>query len=163
MNDARRPTGLTFEEFDPGRSWTSPPRRVTQDDVDRFAALTGDTNPVHVDAAFAARTPFRTRIAHGLLVESLASGLGWQLGVFDGTIVALSEVTMRFVAPVVPGDDLRLELGVVERDAQPGPRRGPVVLRTRVENQRGDLVLDGTWRAVVQRAAAAARTRETRS
>jgi acyl dehydratase len=151
------PRGLVFEEFEPGRSWTSPARTVTTADIDRFADLTGDRNPVHLDAAHASRTPFRGRIAHGLLVESLASGLAWQMGVFDGTIVALAEVSMRFLQPVAPGDELALELTVVEREAEPGPRRGLVVLRTLVSNQRGTVVLDGTWRALVQRAAARAR------
>ncbi len=144
--------GLAFEAFEPGLSWTSAGRLVTQADVDAFAALTGDQNPVHVDAAFAARTPFRTRIAHGLLVQSLASGLAWQLGLFDGTIVALREVAMRFDAPVLPGDTLRLVLGVLERDPVPGARRGWVRFSTRVLNQRDEQVLDGQWLTIVQRA-----------
>lgn len=143
--------GLYFDDFVVGRTWTSAERHVTQDDVDRFAALTGDENPVHIDAAFAARTPFRKRIAHGLLVESLISGLAWQLGIFRGTIVALREVSMRFEAPVSPGDAIRLELEVLERDPAPGPRRGAVRWATRVRNQAGDLVLDGAWSTIVQR------------
>ncbi|MBL8863400.1 MAG: MaoC family dehydratase N-terminal domain-containing protein [Planctomycetes bacterium] len=146
-------SGLTFEAFEPGRAWLSPERLVTQSDIDAFAALTGDTNPVHVDATFAARSLFRMRIAHGLLVESLASGLAWQLGIFERTIVALREVTIRFESPVVPGDSIRLELSVLEREPTPGPRRGTVRLRTCVRNQRGELVLDGEWQALVQRAA----------
>lgn len=136
----------------PGARWDSGERHVTQADVDTFAALTGDRNPVHVDAAFAARTPFRTRIAHGLLIESLVSGLAWELGVFDGTIVALREVSMRFEAPVLPGDTIRLELEVLEREPSPGPRRGWVRFVTRVRNQRAELVLDGQWLTIVQRA-----------
>lgn len=143
--------GLAFDAFAPGARWESGGRHVAQSDVDTFAALTGDRNPVHVDAEFAARTPFRTRIAHGLLIESLVSGLAWELGVFDGTIVALREVSMRFEAPVVPGDTIRLELEVLERDPAPGPRRGWVRFATRVRNQRAELVLDGQWLTIVQR------------
>jgi len=149
--DDTRSSGLHFEDFLVGQTWTTRERLITQDDVDRFAALTGDENPVHIDAAFAARTPFRKRIAHGLLVESLASGLAWQLGIFRDTIVALREVSMRFEAPVVPGDILRLELEVLDRDATPGPRRGGVRLATRVRNQDGQLVLDGAWSTIVLR------------
>ncbi|MCY2961049.1 MAG: MaoC/PaaZ C-terminal domain-containing protein [Planctomycetota bacterium] len=145
--------GLPFEAFEPGANWVSRDRAVAQADVDAFAALTGDHNPIHIDAAYAARTPFRTRIAHGLLVESLISGLAWDLGVFDGTIVALREVSMRFEAPVLPGDVLRLELEVLERDPAPGPRRGWVRFATRARNQRAELVLDGQWLTIVQRAA----------
>jgi 3-hydroxybutyryl-CoA dehydratase len=151
-------TGLHFEEFAVGRSWTSAARLVTQDDIDRFAALTG----VHVDwVVVAARTPFRTRIAHGLLVESLVSGLAWQLGIFRGTIVALREVSMRFEAPVVPGDEIRLELEVLDRDPAPGPRRGAVRLATRVRNSRDELVLDGAWSTILQRQPPSSRLPET--
>jgi len=149
--DAALGPGLYFEDFFVGRTWTSSERLVGQDDIDQFAALTGDANPVHIDAAFAARTPFRKRIAHGLLVESLISGLAWQLGIFRGTIVALREVTMRFDAPVAPGDSIRLELEVLERDESPGPRRGAVRLATRVRNQGGVVVLDGAWSTIVLR------------
>src|SRR5438128_1201764 len=90
-------TGLWFEDFEPGRIFRSNARTVEQGDVEVFATLTGDRNPVHVDAAFAARTPFRGRIAHGLLVESIASGLAWELGIFRETIVALSKVEIEFV------------------------------------------------------------------
>lgn len=148
---APAPRGLYFEVFEPSRSWTSAERLVAQSDVDAFAALTGDHNPVHVDAEHAARSPFRTRIAHGLLIESLVGGLAWQLGIFEGTIVALRDVSMRFEAPVVPGDGIRLELVVLEREPAPGPRRGWIRLATRVRNQRGELVLDGVWVAIVQR------------
>lgn len=148
--------GLTFEAFEPGAIWTSGERVLAQADIDAFAALTGDQNPIHVDAEFAARSPFRQRIAHGLLVESLISGLAWELGIFDGTIVALREVSMRFEAPVVPGDGIRLELEVLERDPAPGPRRGWVRFATRAINQRSELVLDGQWLTIVQRAPARA-------
>ena len=144
--------GLTFEAFEPALVWTSSERLVAQSDVDAFAHLTGDRNPIHIDAEFAARTPFRRRIAHGLLVESLISGLAWELGIFDGTIVALREVSMRFEAPVVPGDSIRLELEVLERDPAPGPRRGWVRFATRARNQRAELVLEGQWLTIVQRA-----------
>ncbi len=148
--------GLTFEAFEPGAVWTSAERSVSQADIDAFALLSGDRNPIHIDAAFAARTPFRTRIAQGLLVESLISGLAWDLGVFEGTIVALREVSMRFEAPVLPGDSVRLELAVLERDPAPGLRRGWVRFATRGRNQRAELVLDGQWLTIVQRAAARA-------
>lgn len=153
-DDAAGPPGRgrTFEAFEPGQTFTSRERVLGQADIDAFAQLTGDRNPVHVDAEFAARTPFRKRIAHGLLVESWISGLAWELGIFDGTIVALREVSMRFEAPVVPGDGLRLELEVLERDPAPGPRRGWVRFATRARNQRDELVLDGQWLTIVQRA-----------
>ncbi len=149
---ASQPRGLPFEALEPGSTWTSGTRTVSQADIDVFAELTWDRNPIHIDPLFAARTPFRTRIAHGLLVESILSGLAWELGIFRGTIVALREVSMRFEAPVVASDTLLVELEVLERDPAPGPRRGWVRWATRARNQRGELVLDGQWLTIVSRA-----------
>jgi acyl dehydratase len=145
------PRGLWFEDFEPGEAFRSLERGCTQDDVEAFARLTGDRNPIHIDAAFAARTPFRGRIAHGLLVEALASGLAWELGIFRETIVALSRIEIEFVAPVRPPAVLRMLLRVIEREADPGPKRGWVSFSTEVETAAGEPVLRGRWFVVVQR------------
>ena len=143
--------GLWFEDLEPGQSFRSDERRCTQEDVDAFARLSGDQNPIHLDEAFAARTPFRGRIAHGLLVEALASGLAWELGIFRETIVALSRIEIEFVAPVRPPVGLRLVLRVLEREPEPGPKRGWVSFSTEVENDAGEPVLRGRWMVVMQR------------
>jgi len=143
--------GLWFEEFEPGQVYRSADRSCTQADVEAFAALTGDRNPIHLDEAFAARTPFRGRIAHGLLVEALASGLAWEMGIFRETIVALSRIEIEFVAPLRPPASLRMLLRVLEREADPGRKRGWVSFSTEVENQDGEAVLKGRWFVVLQR------------
>jgi len=143
--------GLWFEDFEPGQAYRSAERLCTQADVEACAALTGDHNPVHVDEAFAARTPFRGRIAHGLLVESLASGLAWELGIFRDTIVALARIEIEFAAPVKPPQALRLVLRVLEREVEPGRKRGWVAFSTEVEDATGQIVLRGEWHVVVLR------------
>lgn len=143
--------GLSFDDLAPGDRFVSAPRTFTQADVDAFAALSGDENPVHVDAEFARRTAFRGRIAHGLLVQSVASGLAWRTGLFRDTIVALAEMSMRFEAPVRPGDTIRVELSVISKEPDPGPRRGQVRWRTRVYNQADVTVIDGEWLTLVLR------------
>lgn len=148
---ASPPRGLWFEEFEPGHSFRSAERACTQADVDEFARLTGDRNPIHLDAAFAARTPFRGRIAHGLLVEALASGMAWELGIFRETIVALSRIEIEFVAPVRPPVSLRMILRVLEREPEPGPKRGWVSFSTEVQTAAGEAVLHGRWFVVLQR------------
>jgi acyl dehydratase len=150
-------TGKHYDELEVGDTFVSPPRAVLQSEIAAFAELTGDCNPVHVDEDFARGTAFRGRIAHGLLVQSLASGLAWELGVFRGTIVALAEMTMRFEAPVRPGDTIRLELSVLAKDPNPGPRRANVRWRTRVHNQDGVSVIDGEWLTLLHRARPARR------
>ena len=145
------PRGLWFEEFEPGQVYRSAERSCTQADVEAFAALTGDRNPIHLDQAFAARSPFRGRIAHGLLIEALASGLAWEMGIFRQTIVALSRVEIEFVAPLRPPASLRMLLRVLERENEPGRKRGWVAFSTEVESETGEILLRGRWFVVLQR------------
>ena len=65
----------TFDELAVGDAFTSRDRTVTEADVGGFAALTGDWHPQHTDAVWAAESPFGERIAHGMLVVSIAVGL----------------------------------------------------------------------------------------
>lgn len=143
--------GLLFDEFRCGDVHESGARTVTDDDIATFARVSGDFNPLHVDEAFARRTHFRGRIAHGLLVQSISSGLAHDMALFEGTLVALLEMLIRFQAPVRPGDTIRTELRVHEKEPEPGPRRGWVRFRTRVVNQRGEAVIEGEWLTLIQR------------
>jgi acyl dehydratase len=70
------PMHLYFEDVEVGQKWESLGRTITQADLVNFAGLSGDFNPIHIDHDFAATTPFRQPIAHGLLILSIASGLG---------------------------------------------------------------------------------------
>lgn len=80
-------------------------RVVTGSDIETFAELSGDNNPVHLDADFAARSPFKARIAHGMLTASFISTiLGTKLPGYG--CIYLSQ-TLRFKAPVKIGDTVR--------------------------------------------------------
>ena len=149
------PRGEWFEDWTLGRVVVSPARTVTETDVVSFAGLSGDYNPLHVDEEHARRTPFRARVAHGLLVESIASGLAHSTGVFDGTISALAEITIRFVRPTFLGDTVRLKLEVTDLETNPRPKRGRVTFSTVVTKQTGETVLEGTWTVVFLRRPAA--------
>ncbi|KQV06085.1 MaoC family dehydratase [Leifsonia sp. Root112D2] len=96
---------LQGAQFGPS-SW----REISQDDVDLFARVTGDGNPIHVDADFAAATPFGTRIAHGLLTLSLVVPL--MAEVFEVTEVGMGINyglnKVRFPAPVPVGSRIRV-------------------------------------------------------
>jgi len=98
-------SGLAGATFGPS-SW----REVTQDEVDLFAKVTGDHNPIHLDAEFAAATPFGTRIAHGLLTLSLVVPLMNEVfevtGAGMGINYGLNKV--RFPAPVPVGSRIRV-------------------------------------------------------
>jgi acyl dehydratase len=126
-----------FEALEVGQAFTTRGRTVTEADVVAFAALTGDWHPQHADAQWAAQSPFGERIAHGLLVVSLAAGLV----PFDpGRVVALRRVAdATFKRPVRFGDTLHVE-GRVAELAPGGGDAGLVTLAWSVVNQDGRAV-----------------------
>lgn len=103
---------------------------IDQARIRRYAELTSDANPLHLDAAFAATTRLGGIVAHG----TLSSNLAWQM--FDAAGVAVVEVQMRFLAPVRPGD-------VVTAEAEPLAEGG---YRVRIRNQHGAEVVAGEAR-----------------
>src|SRR5262249_2349876 len=98
---------LYFEDLEVGRDWESMGRTVTEADIVNFAGLSGDFNPIHVDHSFAAETPFRKPIAHGMLVFSIASGLGVHSPPVR-TLAFLGVKEWHFRGPVFPGDTVRI-------------------------------------------------------
>jgi len=85
-------------------------KTIHDEDVRRFAAASGDTNPLHLDEDFAAETRFEGRIAHGVLVSGLISAA---LARLPGDVVYLSQ-DLEFLAPVEIGDRVTAECTVVE-------------------------------------------------
>ncbi len=147
----RHLTGLWFEDLHPGFSIHSPRRTITEADIVAFAGLSGDFNPLHVDETAARRTIFRGRIAHGLLVQSVASGLVNQTGAFHGTLTALTEMRIRYLSPVRAGDTISVILTVKSVDPQPSVKRGRVEFDARVTNQHGESVIEGGWTIISKR------------
>ena len=89
MPELRPVAGLYFEEFSVGDSITSQGRTVTEADIVNFAMLSGDWNPLHTDAEIAKSTVFGERIAHGMLVLSMATGLADRMGFINGTAILI--------------------------------------------------------------------------
>ena len=105
----------TIEEIQPGQS-ASWKRTVTDDDIRRFAALSGDDNPVHLDEAFAATTRFKGRIAHGMLAASFISTVvGTRLPGYGCIYISQN---LRFRAPVRIGDTVETTATVAEVDRE---------------------------------------------
>jgi len=106
-------------------------------EIEKFAQLTGDRNPLHMDAAFAARTRFKRRIAHGILSASLASTcIGMHL---PGPGAIYLDQTLRFVKPVYVGDTIILTATVSHiREDKP-----VLTLTTIWTNQLGEKVIEG--------------------
>ncbi|MDR1741684.1 MAG: MaoC family dehydratase [Synergistaceae bacterium] len=113
-------------------------RTVTQDDVRRFAEVTGDFNPVHVDADFAAKTRFGRVIAHGSLGAGFISAvMGTKL---PGPGAVYMEQTLRFVAPVFIGDTITAAAEITELI----PAKYRVRLSTTCRKEDGSPVIEGT-------------------
>src|SRR5215212_1002169 len=87
-------------------------KTIDDSDIQAFADVTGDHNPVHVDDAFAARTRFGRRIAHGMLSASLISAVLANKLPGEGSVY-LGQ-TLQFVAPVFPGDEITARVTVKE-------------------------------------------------
>ncbi len=142
---SHKPRGLTFDEFEIGAVFVSQGRTVTEADVVNFAGVSGDFNPLHTDAEFGKRTPAGGRIAHGVLALAVATGQANQLGLFEGTTLAVMQQTVKYTHPVRMGDTLHLELSVAEKKASSKPERGVVIFDTAVLNQQGQAVIEGQW------------------
>jgi 3-hydroxybutyryl-CoA dehydratase len=127
---------MRFEELVPGlrAEFT---KTVTEADVVAFAGLSGDFNPVHVDAVAAAQSRFGERIAHGMLSASFISTVIAMKLPGPGTIY-LGQ-TLRFARPVKLGDTVTARAEV--REIVAAKRR--VVLATTCTNQHGEVVVDG--------------------
>ena len=137
--------GLHFQDFEPERAFHSASRTITEADVVAFAGLSGDFNPLHTDETFAAQTPMKTRIAHGMLSMAVATGLANQMGIFEGTTIALMQQTIRYTGMVRFGDTIRIVMTVKDRKESRNPSRGVVTFDVQVVNQDDKSVVDSEW------------------
>lgn len=142
--------GLYFEEFQVGQSWVSPGRTVTESDIVTFAGLSGDYNQIHVDAEYAKNSPAGQRVAHGILVLSIMSGLALRSGVLEGTVLYFREINeWKFVKPTMIGDTIHVEMEVTESKALPRLGGGLIVIAMKGVNQSGETTMKGTWTVLV--------------
>jgi len=143
---------LYFEDVEVGFQFETPSRTVTEADLVAFAGVSGDFNPLHTDAVFAAGTIYGERIAHGALVVSLATGLRQRAGLFDGTLMGLLEIrSWRFAVPVRIGDTIRVANEIIELRETSKPDRGIMVQRVEVLNQHDTVVQAGELVMMLQR------------
>ncbi len=137
--------GLHFEDFEVGRQFDSASRTITEADVVNFAGVSGDYNPLHTDETFAQKSPVGTRIAHGMLTMAVATGLANQMGIFEGTTVALMQQTIRYKGMVRFGDTIRLVMTVKDRKESKTPSRGVVTYDVAILNQRDEPLVESEW------------------
>ncbi len=143
---------LYFEDVDVGHRLVTGGRTVTEADLVNFAGVSGDFNPLHLDAEFAKDSIFGQRVAHGVLVLAVATGLRQGLGAFAGTLMGLLEIrSWRFLAPVFVGDTVSVETEITELRPTSKPDRGVVTQRITVRNQDGVNVQEGEFVALLKR------------
>jgi len=126
----------TFDDLEMGQT-ASITRTVTDHDIRLFAAVSGDTNPVHLDAEFAAGTMFKERIAHGMFTAGLISNVIAMELPGPGTIYLGQD--MRFERPVKIGDTVTVTVEVIEKI----DGKNFVKLSSIATNQDGKTVVSG--------------------
>ena len=130
------PEGKSIHELKIGDS-AQISKTITEADIELFARATGDFNPVHLDQAYAEKTMFKGRIAHGLLSVGLLSTVLGNILPGHGTIYLSQEV--KFLAPVRIGDTITARVEVIELISE----KNRAKFRTTCMNQDGKLVVDG--------------------
>ena len=112
-------------------------KTITEGDVVNYAGISGDFNPVHIDAEYARESLFKERVAHGMLVSGLISAvLGTQL---PGANAIYLGQDLKFKAPVKIGDTATATVTVIEKRDD----KRLITLKTTVTNQNGEVVIDG--------------------
>jgi 3-hydroxybutyryl-CoA dehydratase len=139
------PKGLYFEEFEIGNSSESVGRTITETDIVNFASLSGDWNRIHTDAEYSKDQMFGQRIAHGLLVLSIASGLAVRMGFMEETVQAFMGLDWQFRRPVMIDDTVRLRTTIQDKKEMKRLGGGAVTFKMEVLNQKDEVCQRGTW------------------
>jgi len=131
-----------------GFMFESAGRTITETDIVNFACLSGDFNQLHVNDEYASATRFGQRIAHGLLVLSVLSGLTTQTLEYrqlEPAILALINLDCRFPKPTFIGDTIFGRITVVDRVRNIKPGRDQINFRREAVNQRGEVVVQADF------------------
>ena len=134
--NAENHQGLTIKELTVGQSYEKS-FTITAELIERFAGVTGDHNPIHLDDEYAGKSIFKQRVAQGMLQAGLLSGaLGCH---FPGVGTIYLSQTLKFIKPVFINDQITLRLMVSEIISE----KNRVRLETRFANQNGETVITG--------------------
>ena len=144
--------GNYFEDFTPGQTFKHwPGRTVTEFDNTWFTLMTMNTNPIHFDAAYAAKSQHGRCLVNGLLVIATVTGMSVK-DISENAIAALEYESIRHTAPTFAGDTLYAETTVLEvTPSSSKTDRGIVYVETHGLNQHGEKVLTLRRRVLVPR------------
>jgi len=130
-----------LDDYAVGERFISSARTITEADIVNFAGITGDWHPMHTDVEYAAKTPYRERIAHGMLTLSIGLALPFRLGPHSSflpkSFIAFYGMdNVRFTAPTKIGDTIHCEAEVTEITDK-GKGHGVLTTQNQIKNQRG--------------------------
>ena len=119
----------------PGRRLPAVSKTLTQEQIDRYAVVSGDGNPLHTDPRFAASTRFGSTVAHGMLVLAYLSEMLTRA--FGEAWLRSGRLKVRFRAPARPGDTVTASGTVVQSGD------GRVRCEVQCANVRGEVLISG--------------------
>jgi len=132
---------LYFEDYKEGEVFVSPGRTITETDIVMFSAFTGDWHELHTNVEYAAKTPFKERIAHGFLGLVVGSALMFRLGPYvmlPKSFIAFYGIeSVRFTAPIKIGDTIHCVVKIKNLTAK-DDKRGIIEHENVIKNQRGE-------------------------
>ena len=137
-----------FDDVEVGEKITSRGRTITESDIVEFAKFSGDWFSLHTDVEYAKGSMFGARIAHGLLVLSVASGLIPPKAPY--TIAFYGMDRIRFINPSRIGDTIHVEIEVIEKEER-NDQSGVVTYRQTIKNQRDEDVAAGIMKVLLTR------------
>jgi acyl dehydratase len=139
-----RPRQIFADDLRVGQTFAGEKRLVGDQQFVEFARMTGDAHPIHYDDAYASKTRFGKRLAHGLLVMSMtalgATSMSQQI---EDSMVAFVEQGAKFLKPVFVGDMLQSHFEVSAIERKPGRDKALVRFNVKLSNDRGETVLEG--------------------
>jgi len=144
---------LFFEDFAIGQTFVTGERELGNNDISKFAELTGDFNKLHFDRDFSTSIGFKDVIVHGMLTLSIMLGLWYSLELTNGTILAFAGLNgVSFKIPVYVGDKLHLAADVSsKRELRSRENAGLVNIKLKGINQKDEAVLEAEIALIIKR------------
>ncbi|WP_050463318.1 MaoC/PaaZ C-terminal domain-containing protein [Herbaspirillum autotrophicum] len=133
-----------LEDFAVDQLFESSGRTITEADLTFFSMISGDWNPIHCNVEFAKKTRYGERVVHGVLGIAVSTGMLHELGIFEKSVIAmLGFRNWNFLAPLLVGDTIHLELRITSVEPGKSGRSGKLGRLFRLINQHGVVVQEG--------------------
>jgi acyl dehydratase len=137
-------TSYYLEDFAAEQCFISGGRTITEADLTFFSMISGDWNPVHCDAEFAKKTRYGERVVHGVLGIAISTGMMHELGIFEKSVIAmLGFRNWNFLAPLLVGDTIHLQLTIMAVEPGKSGRSGKLARKFELINQNDVIVQEG--------------------